>query len=75
MPQYRFLLVAESGHIHAPPISIEATSDVDALRRARELIGLNDIEVWQGTRLVAYLTPTPHPANPEPDAAPPELPS
>ncbi|MDB6147596.1 MAG: hypothetical protein JWO45_1260 [Spartobacteria bacterium] len=62
MPEYRFFLVAQNGHIHEPPIGVEASGDAQALKLAREKLrakGIEacDIEVWQGTRLVAYLTP------------------
>lgn len=57
MPHYRFFLVAQNGHIHEPAIVVDALSDVDALRLAREKMRTGDVEVWQGSRLVAYLTP------------------
>jgi hypothetical protein len=62
MPEYRFFLVAQNGHIHEPPIGVEASGDAQALKLARERmrakdVEVCDIEVWQGTRLVAYLTP------------------
>ncbi|MDB5577919.1 MAG: hypothetical protein JWR80_3095 [Bradyrhizobium sp.] len=81
MPEYRFFLVAQNGHIHEPPVGVEASGDAEALRLAREKLRAKDgeargieacdIEVWQGTRLVAYLTPAQiSPASgapPEPD--------
>jgi hypothetical protein len=57
MPEYRFFLVAQNGHIHEPPIGVEASGDAQALKLARGQLRENDIEVWLGTRLVAYLTP------------------
>ncbi len=74
MPEYRFYRVAQSGHIHAPPVSVEAANDAAALKLAREQLSGGDIEVWRDTRLVAYLTPEPNSAvsvaRPESDQAP-----
>jgi hypothetical protein len=62
MPEYRFFLVAQNGHIHEPPVGVEASGDAQALKLARDRLrakdtAVCDIEVWQGARLVAYLTP------------------
>jgi hypothetical protein len=57
MPEYRFFHVARNGHIYEPPIGVEAAGDAEALKLARAQVRSGDIEVWQGMRLVAYLTP------------------
>jgi len=55
MPEYRFYVVAQNGHIYQPPSSVDAASDAAALTLARGRLQSGDIEVWQGARLVAYL--------------------
>jgi hypothetical protein len=76
MPEYRFFRVAQNGHIHEPPVGVDAANDAAALKLAREQLRSNDIEVWQGPRLVAYLaseqfSPVPEPCpDPCPDANP-----
>ena len=81
MPEYRFFFVAQNGHIHEPPVGIDADGDAAALKLARERLraknmAVCDIEVWQGTRLVAYLTPEQFSPLPEscPDANTPTPP-
>lgn len=55
MPEYRFYVVAQNGHIYQPPLTVEAANDAAALTLARGRLQAGDIEVWQGPRLVAYL--------------------
>lgn len=57
MPEYQFYTIARDGHIKGPPIDVEAPDDVMAISKAREIQNGRDIEVWQGARVVAYLTP------------------
>lgn len=57
MPGYRFYSIKRDGHIAAAPVERECSNDGEALKEARQLVNGQDIEVWQGPRLVAYLTP------------------
>lgn len=56
MPEYRFYKVSTSGHIKGPPTDHDAPDDLAAIRRARQLLDGGDVEIWQGTRVVAYVT-------------------
>jgi hypothetical protein len=57
MPEYRFFKVKKSGHIDGPAAIYECPGDADAVREAKRLLNGSDIEIWQGPRVVAYLTP------------------
>jgi hypothetical protein len=53
MPTYRVYFVDPEGHIHRPPRVMECTSDQEAAEEAKQFIDGQDIEVWQGERVVA----------------------
>lgn len=54
MPGYRFYNVNERGHIIGPPAIQDLPGDPDAVREAQDkLLDGNDVEIWQGARLVA----------------------
>ena len=57
MPEYRFYRIRTDGHVAGPPIERDCPDDGVALEEARQLVNGQDIEVWQSTRIVAYLTP------------------
>ena len=57
MPEYRFYAITKDGHIDSPPINRDLPDDGGALKAAKELINGRDIEIWQGTRIVAYVVP------------------
>lgn len=57
MPEYRFYSIKQDGHIAAPAIERDCPNDGEALKEARQLVNGHDIEVWQGSRILAYLTP------------------
>jgi hypothetical protein len=59
MPEYRFYKIKKSGHIDGPPVEHDFSNDSAALTEARKLLGGQDVEVWQGRRVVAYLVPDP----------------
>lgn len=46
-----------SGHINGPAIDHVCDDDIHAVRHGRSMLDGHDIEVWQGTRVVAYLVP------------------
>lgn len=53
MPGYRFYAIKNDGHIGGPPILRDLPDDLIAVQEARKLGGANDVEIWQGARLVA----------------------
>jgi hypothetical protein len=57
MREYHFYLIKKDGHIDGPPVEHEAENDKSALGKAKQLVDGHDVEVWQASRLVAYLTP------------------
>jgi hypothetical protein len=57
MSAYRFYAIERDGHIVRPPVERDYPQDGEALKEARQLVNGHDIEVWQSSRLVAYLTP------------------
>jgi hypothetical protein len=57
MPEYRFYPIKSDGHVAAPPVARDCPTDEEALKEARQLVNGHDIEVWQSSRIVAYLTP------------------
>ena len=56
MPEYRFYAIKKDGHIAAPATERQLPGDAEALKEARKLTNGHDIEVWQGSRILAYLT-------------------
>jgi hypothetical protein len=56
MSDYRFYPIKEDGHIAGPAVEQDCPNDDEALKEAKRLVNGRDIEVWQSTRLVAYLT-------------------
>jgi hypothetical protein len=57
VPEYRFYTIKRDGHIAAPPAEFDLPNDDAALKEAKQLLNGHDIEIWQGGRVVAYLTP------------------
>lgn len=57
MLEYKFYAIKRDGHIEGPPAARDCPNDGEALKEARQLVNGHDIEVWQGSRLIAYLTP------------------
>jgi hypothetical protein len=57
MPEYRFYAVEIDGHVNGPAVTLEFPGDGPALKEAKRLVNGHDIEVWQDTRLVAYVIP------------------
>jgi hypothetical protein len=58
---YRFFSIQKDGHINGRPLEFNLPDDAAALKEAKQrLDGKDDgkdIEIWEGGRLVAYLTP------------------
>jgi hypothetical protein len=57
MPEYRFYAIRKDGYIDGPPTDHTAPDDHSAVTVAKQRINGNDIEIWQGPRLVAYVVP------------------
>jgi hypothetical protein len=57
MPEYKFYPIRKDGHIAGPPAVRDCSNDGAASKEARQLVNSHDIEVWEGSRLVTYLTP------------------
>lgn len=57
MSEYRFYAIKRDGHVEGPPAERDCRDDRAALKEAREMINGRDIEVWESSRIVAYLTP------------------
>lgn len=57
MPVYRFYAITEDGHIDRPPFTHNLPNDKAADEKAKQFLDGHDIEIWQGTRVVAYLVP------------------
>jgi hypothetical protein len=61
---YQFYTVRKDGHVEALPIAIYAPDDATPVAEAKKRLDGHDIEVRQGSRVVAYLVPD-NPANPK----------
>lgn len=59
MPEYKFYSIKIDGHIAKPPIVTDCPDDLTAIKAARQVLDGNDIEIWEGARVVAYLVPEP----------------
>ena len=56
MPTYRFYSLKTDGHVAGPPLDFDCPDDNDAVKEAEKLVDGRDIEIWQGTRVVAYIS-------------------
>jgi hypothetical protein len=57
MPDYRFYSIRPDGHITKPPAEKSCPDDLAAMKEAQQLMDGEAIEIWEQTRIVAYLTP------------------
>ncbi|HWK33651.1 MAG TPA: hypothetical protein VNR51_08235 [Hyphomicrobium sp.] len=56
MPEYRFYLITEGGHVAGPPVEFQGPDDATAAKMAVGYLRKGrDIEVWQAERVVAFL--------------------
>jgi hypothetical protein len=55
MNVYRAFLLSEHGKVFSPPHVLDVTTDEAAIEAAQKLLDGNDIEVWQGQRLITTL--------------------
>ena len=59
MAEYRIYLVTENDRIATAPIRIACESDAAAIQQSQKLRASNDIQLWQGRRLVIRLRAEP----------------
>ena len=55
MPDYRIYLITQDNHIASAPIRIVCDNDLAAVQQSHKLLDGNDIQLWQGRRLVTQL--------------------
>jgi hypothetical protein len=55
MPDYRIIEINKSGRVVGPPHHITCDNDGDAVQKAKPLMDVRDIEVWEGDRVVAQI--------------------
>lgn len=55
MPEYRFYSIKKNGHISGPPSDLDLPDDLSAVREAKKMADGQDIEIWQGPRVVAFV--------------------
>jgi hypothetical protein len=54
MPDYRICSITEDNHIASTPLTI-VCDDQTAIQRSQKLLDRNDVQLWQGRRLVTRL--------------------
>jgi hypothetical protein len=54
---YRAFVISNSGHVQGIPSVIEAEDDCEAVQHAEVLAAEQMVELWDGARLVARITP------------------
>jgi hypothetical protein len=56
MPKsYRAYEIDENGKIWRAPHVVQAETDDDAIRQTKSVLNADDIEIWEGARMVARL--------------------
>jgi hypothetical protein len=55
MPHYRIYEVGQDNRIVGPPRVITCDNDQEALQRTKSFLDGQDIELWDGARLIAKL--------------------
>ena len=58
MPIYRAYPISKNNKVTAAPsVGISCVDDKDGLEQAQQLVDTHDIELWDGPRFIARLTP------------------
>jgi hypothetical protein len=52
MADYRVYVIDADGHITRPPAVVTCNTDRAAVEQARQMVGGQDFELWEGPRLV-----------------------
>jgi hypothetical protein len=55
MPDYRICLITQDNHIASAPVTIVCDDDLTAIDCSQKLLDRNDVQLWQGRRLVTRL--------------------
>ena len=55
MPDYRIYSMTQDNHIAATPVTTVCEDDRTAVQHSQKLLDRNDIQLWQGRRLVTRL--------------------
>jgi hypothetical protein len=55
MPDYRIYSITQDNHIASTPVTIVCDDDTTAVQQSQKLLDHNDIQLWQGRRLVTRL--------------------
>jgi hypothetical protein len=55
MPDYRLYSITQDNHIASRPVTIVCDDDTTAVQQSQKLVDRNDIQLWQGRRLVTRL--------------------
>ena len=58
MSEYRICLITQDNHIANTPVTIVCDDDQTAIERSQKLLDRNDVQLWQGRRLVTRLKAT-----------------
>jgi hypothetical protein len=59
MPTFRAYTISKNRQVTvAPPVVIVCENDQDGLQQARQLVGEDEIELWDGPRFIARLKPS-----------------
>jgi hypothetical protein len=51
-PEYRVYFIDQTNQVSQPPKVVEGAHDEEAIQAARQFIGVEDVELWDGTRLI-----------------------
>jgi hypothetical protein len=57
MPEYRIFRLDEAGKLLGPSKTVICDNDQEAIRKVREALGGEVIEIWQGSRRIATVRP------------------
>jgi hypothetical protein len=52
LPYYRVYFIDREGHVSRPPEIIDCANSEEAAEKAKQFIDGQDIEVWDGPRMV-----------------------
>jgi hypothetical protein len=55
IPNYRIYSITQDNHIASRPVTIVCDDDTTAVQQSQKLLDRNDIQLWQGRRLVTRL--------------------
>jgi hypothetical protein len=56
MPNYRVYTIIKSDKVAGRADVVTCATDAEALVKARQFLQSNDLEIWQGARMVSRLT-------------------